>query len=156
MKKETRLYNVLFPVWMFFLIPTAVWLLILPGNFLVDTLVLVLWMYRRKMENKLQLWKRSILPVWLLGFLSDFVGAGLTMAIMFLLEEIAPNVALHLFPAATLMALPGVLLAGVLIYFLNRRFVFRKSGLSPEEIHSVCLTLALWTAPYTMLIPLYG
>ncbi len=156
MKKETRLYNVLFPIWMFFLIPTAAWLLILPGNFLVDTLVLVLWMYHRKMEGKLQLWKRKIVPVWLLGFLSDFVGAGLTLGMLFLLEEIAPNVAMHLFPATTLMALPGVVLAGVLIYFFNRRFVFRKSGFSKEEIHSISLTLALWTAPYTMLIPLYG
>lgn len=156
MKKEIRLYNVLFPVWMFFLIPTAAWLLILPGNFLVDTLVLVLWMYHRKIEEKKQLWKKTILPVWLLGFLSDFIGAGLTLGVLFLLEELAPNAALHLFPVTTLMALPGVVLAGVLIYFLNRRFVFRKSGLSPEEIRSVCLTLALWTAPYTMLIPLYG
>lgn len=156
MKKEIRLYNVLFPMWMFFLIPTAAWLLILPGNFLVDTLVLVLWMCHRKMEGKKQLWKKAILPVWLLGFLSDFIGAGLTLGMLFLLEAVAPNAALHLFPATTLMALPGVALAGVLIYVLNRRFVFRKSGLSPEEIHSVCLTLALWTAPYTMLIPLYG
>ena len=156
MKKETRLYNVLFPVWMFFLIPTAAWLLILPGNFLVDTLVLVLWMYHRKIEEKKQFWKRAILPVWLFGFLSDFIGAGLTMGMLFLLEELVPNVALHLFPATPLMALPGVVLAGVLIYYLNRRFVFRKSGLSPEEIRSVCLSLALWTAPYTMLIPLYG
>ncbi len=156
MKKETRLYNVLFPVWMFFFIPTGVWLLILPGNFLVDTLVLVLWMRHQKLDGKLQLYKRKIVPVWLLGFLSDFIGSILTFGLLLILEEIAPNLALHLFPATTLMALPGVILAGVLIYFLNRRFVFRNTDLSKEQIHSVCLVLALWTAPYTMLIPLYG
>ena len=156
MKKETRLYNVLFPVWMFFLFPTAAWLLILPGNFLVDTLVLVLWMRYQKIDGKLQIYKRKILPVWFLGFASDFVGAGLTLGIFLLFDAVAPNVALHLFPATTLTALPGVVLAGVLIYFLNRRFVFRNTDLSKEQIHSVCLALALWTAPYTMLIPLYG
>ena len=156
MKKDIRLYNVLFPVWMFFLFPTAAWLLILPGNFLVDSLVLVLWMYHQKIDGKQRLYKQKILPVWLIGFLSDFIGAGLTLGVFLLLDMFTPNVAIHLFPATTLMTLPGVILAGALIYFLNRRFVFRKSGLSPEEIHSVCLSLALWTAPYTMLIPLYG
>ena len=156
MKKDTRLYNVLFPVWMFFLFPTAAWLLILPGNFLVDSLVLVLWMYYQKIDGKGRLYKRKILLVWLIGFLSDFIGAGLTLGVFLLMDEIAPNVASHLFPATTLMALPGVILAGTLIYFLNRRFVFRNTDLSKEQIHSVCLALALWTAPYTMLIPLYG
>lgn len=46
------------------------------------------------------------------------------------------------------------ILAGVLIYFLNRKFAFRKTGLAPEQIHRLALSLAIFTAPYTMLIPI--
>lgn len=39
MKKEVRLYNVLLPVWLLWIFP-QVWLVILPGNLLIDCLVL--------------------------------------------------------------------------------------------------------------------
>ena len=42
MKRDVKLYNVMFPLWMFFLLPTVVWLIILPVNFAVDTLVVLL------------------------------------------------------------------------------------------------------------------
>ena len=35
--RSVRLYNVMFPIWFFFFFP-IVWLLILPVNFLVDSL----------------------------------------------------------------------------------------------------------------------
>lgn len=65
---------------------------------------------------------------------------------------------LILFPATTIIAIPGVLLAGVLIFFLNKRFSFQKlqDELSGEQIHKLCLALAIFTAPYAMFIPLYG
>jgi len=40
-KGQTKLYNVLFPIWMFYFLPTVVWLILLPGNFLIDSLVLL-------------------------------------------------------------------------------------------------------------------
>ena len=59
-----------------------------------------------------------------------------------------------LFPGATLYALPGVALAGVLLYWLNRLLSFRKTGLEKRQLHKLCLAIALFTAPYLMLIPL--
>ena len=35
MKKEVRLYNVLFPIWLLWIFP-QVWLVLLPGNLLID------------------------------------------------------------------------------------------------------------------------
>ena len=39
-KNNLRLYNILFPIWLFWLWPTVIWLVILPANFVIDTLVL--------------------------------------------------------------------------------------------------------------------
>ena len=156
MKKEIRLYNILFPIWLFWLLPTIVWLIILPANFAIDSLVLILAMKYKGLENRTAIWKKSILKIWGIGFLSDLLGAALIFGLMLLLEAAAPGWDTFHFPGTTLLALPGAALAGVLIYFLNRRFSFQNCGLGPEQLRAVCLALAVFTAPYTMLIPLYG
>lgn len=157
-KNNIRLYNVLFPIWFFFLFP-QVWLIILPVNFIVDSLVVYLSARRQEIETPLALWKKHILPVWGIGFLSDLLGAGLIWCVYFATTAI-PNIYdimnPMLFPGTTLLSLPGVILAGWLIYILNKKLTFRKSDLSPAQIHKLCLHLAVWTAPYTMMIPLYG
>ena len=152
--RSVRLYNVMFPIWFFFLYP-PVWLLILPVNFLVDSLVVLLSAKGQKLEAPKTLWKQHILPVWGIGFLSDLIGAGLTFGLYLLFADLL-DLNVHLFPGATLISIPGTILAGVLIYFLNRKLTFRKSQLDPVAIHKLCLHLAIFTAPYTMLIPLYG
>lgn len=41
MKRHTiRLYNLIFPIWIFWMVPSLLWLL-LPANFLWDSLVLL-------------------------------------------------------------------------------------------------------------------
>lgn len=165
-KKPVRLYNVLFPLWALYLLPLiapALWLILLPANLLVDSLVLVLGARALKLRREdgeanplFRLWKKHILPVWLFGFLSDFAGGGLTLGLASLLDSVVPELSTFLFPGTTLISIPGVLAAGALIYALNRFVTFRKSGLTPAEAHRLCLTLAVFTAPYTMLLPLYG
>lgn len=42
MKRHTiRLYNLIFPIWIFWMVPSLLWLLLLPANFLWDNLVLL-------------------------------------------------------------------------------------------------------------------
>ena len=159
MKKDNsvRLYNIMFPIWFLFFFP-ALWLVMLPVNFGVDSLVLMLSARKQGVEDRKALWKKHILPVWGIGFLSDLLGAALLIPIYILLAE-SPLVDTWMnpvyFPGATIMAIPGVILAGWLIYILNKKLTFRKSQLDPAVIRKLCLRLALWTAPYTMLIPLY-
>ena len=162
MKKDNsvRLYNIMFPIWFLFFFP-LLWLVMLPVNFGVDSLVLMLSAKRQGLEERKALWKKHILPVWGIGFLSDILGAMLVVVFYFIwcgLDSmgIATEFNPILFPGTILIALPGVILAGFLIYWLNRKLTFRKSQLEPAVIHKLCLHLALWTAPYTMLIPLYG
>lgn len=156
MKKDTRLYNVMFPIWFLFLFP-YLWLVMLPVNFLVDSLVISVYAHRHGLENKGMLWKKSILPVWITGFLCDIAGAGLTVLLYYLWTTLNTDFLNPiLFPGTTLISIPGVVLAGALIYFVNKRFSFRRSGLDDASIQAICLRLAIITAPYTMLIPLYG
>ena len=157
MKKETRLYNVMFPIWFFWLLPTPLWLFILPANFAIDSLVLYLAMRWHGLQSKLEIWKKSIWKIWVIGFLSDFIGALLIFGLYYLLAEVfSVSWNLILFPGTTMLSLPGAALAGVLIYFLNKRFSFRKCGLDPAQVHKLCFALAVFTAPYAMLIPIYG
>lgn len=156
MKKNIRLYNILFPIWMFWLLPTVIWLIILPANFVFDSLVLGIAMKVRGAEDKLRVWKQSILKIWLIGFASDLVGAAGIFGLMMALNLALPHWDTFHFPGTSLISLPGVVLAGALIYFLNRKFSFTKCNLSDMQARRLSLALAVFTAPYAMLIPLYG
>lgn len=153
MKKDDRLYNIMFPIWMFFIIPTWLWLIILPVNFAVDSLVLLLAAKHYKIENRFGLWKNSILKIWIIGFLCDFVGAGLCLGILLTLSGIF-NYDVGYY-GVFVIAIPAVILSGVLIYFVNRCISFRKTGIDKALVNKLCLALAIFTAPYTMLIPMY-
>ena len=154
-KKDVRLYNLVFPFWFLYLFPMPLWLIVLPANFAIDSLVLYCSARSQEIDNRLELWKESVLPVWGIGFLCDFIGAAVTFGLYLLLHEAPGMIDLITFPGTTLISIPGLILAGVLIYFLNKKFSFRKADLSPEQIHRLCLHLALFTAPYTMLIPAF-
>lgn len=72
--KDVKLYNVLFPFWMILLFP-SMWLIILPGNFIIDSLVLVISMYALKLSFKKEFYKKHILKIFSFGILSDVLGA---------------------------------------------------------------------------------
>ena len=151
-----RLYNILFPVWLFYLLPTGVWLIILPGNFLIDSLVLYLAGRYLQIRDFAKLWKSCIFRVWIIGFISDILGALLILAVALLADKFCPEWNTFNFPGATILAIPGVLLSAVSIFSMDRRFAFVKTGLDEGVINKLCWILAMFTAPYAMLIPLYG
>ncbi len=154
-KKDVRLYNLVFPFWFLYLFPMPLWLIVLPANFAIDSLVLYCSARSQEIGNRLELWKQSVLPVWGIGFLCDFIGAALTFALYLLLNEVPGMIDLITLPGTSLISIPGVILAGILIYWLNRVLSFRKCRLEKNQVHNLCLHLALWTAPYTMLIPAF-
>lgn len=63
MKKEVRLYNVLFPVWLLWLFP-QIFLIVAPANLLVDCLVLTLALMGLKHKNKWAVVKKLGLKFW--------------------------------------------------------------------------------------------
>ena len=154
MRKDVKLYNVMFPIWFYFLFP-QVWLIILVVNFIVDSLVVYCSAKRQQLPDSIAIWKKHILPVFLMGFVSDLIGAVLVFLVYLVYVAIWGLQNPILFPANLLISLPGVVLAGWMIYVLNKKMTFRESDLDSAVIHRFCLHLALWTAPYTMLIPAF-
>ena len=142
MKKQTKLYNVLFPVWMLMLFP-QMWLIVLPGNFLIDSLILLLGMYALKLTEKKTFYKRHILIIFSFGLLADVVGAAFMLLMTY-------------FEFGTMgdewyLTLPAVCISAVCIYLLNYCITFRKEDCQIRFRLSVLFAVA--TAPYTFLIP---
>lgn len=149
MKKDIKLYNVLFPVWMLLLFPPT-WLIVLPGNFLIDSLVLLIAMYFLKIEEKKRFYKRNILKIFGFGLLSDIIGSVymLILSICFDIGRMGDE---------PYLTLPAFLLSAALIFVFNYFVTLRKYD---HRIRfKISLTYAIVTAPYTFLIPsswLYG
>ena len=143
-EKEIRFYNILFPIWFLIFIPT-VWLVVLPANFIVDSLVILLVMHIIGTQNKKELYKKSILKVWIFGFISDIIGAAFLFLTMWVLELVIQGDELYL-------TIPATLIAAVFIFIFNYSISFK--GCERVERLKLSLALALFTAPYTFLIPL--
>lgn len=149
MKKEVRLYNVLFPFWMLLLFPVT-WCVVLPGNFIIDSIVLIASMFCFKTQNKKVFYKQTIWKIFGVGILSDLIGAAYMLIMMISLEIGGMGDDWYL-------TIPGLVISAVCIYFLNYFITFRKCV--KQERVKLALIFAIVTAPYTFLIPsswLYG
>lgn len=161
--KQTRLYNVIFPVWLLFLVP-VVWLIVIPANLLIDCLVVLLTLTALKHAQKKAVLKQVWWGVWLMGFAADFVGALFLLPSMFLLGYLPEPWDSWLEPVmynpfksglAFGVTLLAVALSGVCIYFFDRRRLRSCTLLTDREQHIVALTLAIVTAPWLFFIPVY-
>ena len=147
--KDVKLYNVLFPVWFLMLIP-ATWLVVLPGNFLIDSLVLIIFMCCAKMQDRKTFYRKHILKIFCFGLLADMVGAALMLLCAYVLEWGVYGDELYL-------TIPAAAVAGGCIFLLNYFVTFRKCEKPLRR--NLALTYAIATAPYTFLIPsawIYG
>lgn len=143
MKKQIKLYNVLFPVWMLMLFP-QMWLIVLPGNFLIDSLILIMSMYILKIVEKRGFYKQNILKIFLFGLLADAIGA-VYMFIMAYCFEVG------IMGDEWYLTVPGILISAFGIFLLNYFVTFRKTEKTTRLRLSVIF--AVVTAPYTFLIP---
>lgn len=141
-KKNNRLYNVLFPYWMLLLFP-QLWLIILPGNLIIDSLVLIISMTVLKIADKKQWYKRHIIKIFLFGMISDIIGAAYLL-LMMVLEVGQMGDELYL-------TAPAIIISAVLIFVLNYFITFKKAD-KPLRL-KFSLIFAIVTAPYTFLIP---
>ena len=142
-KKDVKLYNALFPFWMLLLFP-QVWLIVLPGNFLIDSIVLIISMFALKMTEKKRFYKRHIFQIWGFGMLSDIIGAAYMVLLMWAFEVGSMGDELYL-------TIPALIISAILIFVLNYFVTFRKSDKALRL--KLALTFAIVTAPYTFLVP---
>ena len=143
MKKGTTLYNVLFPVWMLMLFP-QIWLIVLPGNFLIDSLVIVLSMYALKIQNKKDFYKKTIVKTFSFGIISDVIGS-LYMLLMMMGFEIGRM------GDEMYLTVPALLISACFIFLFNYFFTFKNYDKSIRL--KIALILLVVTSPYTFLIP---
>ncbi len=141
MKKDIKLYNVIFPVWFLMLFP-QMWLIVLPGNFLIDSLVLLLSMIFLEIEERKTFYKQNILKIFIIGLVSDVIGASF---LFILLIAGAMSMGDELY-----FTIPAMVISAFFIYFFNYKITFKKLDLSLRK--KLSLIFAIVTAPYTFLI----
>lgn len=146
MKKEVRLYNAMFPLWFILfaspLLAPWIWLACAVGNFIIDSAVVLIVIAVSRLEAKRKFYWSSIWKVFLLGFLADFIGAGLML--------LATQIINIPFDQELYLAVPGFLFTAALIFVFNYFISFRRQKRLRLRFS---LTLAIATAPYTFLIP---
>jgi len=165
--KQTRLYNMILPIWLLFIFP-QVWLIALPGNLIIDCAVVLLTLFALKHTQKWTVLKQIWWKVYLLGFAADFVGIAFLMPALLIYEALTGTWfewwSIHIGPVlyncweaplAFLWTAAAVALSGVCIYFFDKWALRSCKHLSARERHITCLTLAIATAPWTFFIPVY-
>ena len=163
MRKQTRLYNVILPIWLLILFPQLL-VFIIPANLAIDCAVLFFTLLALGHAQKGAVVKQLWWKLWLLGFAADAVGVvwmflGLLGYIPFgtAWEDTVSHAAHNPFhnPWAFLWTLAGVALSGVCIYFFDRRAMKSCGLLTGREKHITALAMAIVTAPYLFFIPTY-
>lgn len=165
-KHDIRLYNLIFPVWLIWLIPTVL-IIVLPANFLLDFLVVFLTMKHLNILARREKLRSCIWKIWLFGFVSDLIGT----AFLLLATEISPGTdtafgkwwythlteAVSTNPFSNLFSIlwvaAGVIIAGCCIYFFNLKVSFRKMDASEIQKKKLAASLAVFTAPYLFFLP---
>lgn len=157
---KNKLYNVLFPIWVLVFFPIF-WIVALPANFLIDTIVLLISLKFFKITDVEKTYKSSILKIWGFGFIADFIGATIITSISQIQveNEAVMNVvnAISNDPFSNILAIIiiGVVLvlSAAVIYVLDFKFAFFKIKLDASIKKKLALTIAIFTAPYLFFMP---
>lgn len=161
--KEVRLNNVIFPIWFLLFFPPVIFIT-LAGNFIIDSLVLVVCFYCFKLSNINNLktfYKETIIKVWLFGFLADIIGAAILFTVGILGDsfDLPYNIisAVNYNPFDNVFAFiiitVSMLISALFIFIFNYRYALAKQIADKSLRFKVSLTLAIVTMPWTFLLP---
>lgn len=169
-KNTVTLYNVIFPLWLLVWIPSILWLIIIPLNYIVDRVVFTLSAKKQNPELDKKFYRRHTWKLWLIGFFADFVGAFLLLIPLFITppESVRRNYnasafgkfmnALQLNPfqylPTFLYFLFAIFVAGALIYFLDLLVIKSTKAFTKTQAKRIALNMAVFTAPYLYLLPI--
>lgn len=173
---QIRLYNLIFPMWFMLWFPGWYWLIILPVNFLVDYLVLKVCFKKKVMDNYKSLLKKYSWKTWIYGFLADLIGAiylliiygGVSIVGEGLIDAGSRKIGIKISvwandsmisawdnPLGFIVSLSGVALAGFLVYKFNFSMLKKNEAIGEDIARYVAKWLAIITAPYLIMIPIY-
>ncbi|MBQ6436125.1 hypothetical protein IJJ27_01015 [bacterium] len=158
-KKNIRLYNLLFPVWLLIWIPSWLWLVIIPANYLIDYSVLFLSLTEDKQHRK-KLCHQLSWKICLAGFAADLLGSLVLFGLLYTDTAEAPMWWQQLVRAlawdlwhhagAVGLTVAVIMLVMILIYFFDRKILQVSLGI--KQARRSALMLAVLTAPYFFLL----
>ncbi|MEE0875200.1 MAG: hypothetical protein UIH27_17290 [Ruminococcus sp.] len=171
MKRNIKLYNMVFPMYFLLHLEPLYWVCIVAANFLIDSAVLLLGTRLLYKRFRLDIWKTSVIPVVAVGFLADFLGfiylVTTSMAVNptyqqagdSLIKQIENGIYFAVNHSYTdsvfgvLFMLSGIFVSALFIFSFNYVIVLRMSVAEKKNRLILSLFLAVLTAPYTFLIP---
>lgn len=161
MKRDIKLYNLIFPMWsiyFFGLLFPPMLLILLPANFAVDSIMLLLLFQWLKLPEKKEWYKKTIIKTWGFGFLADVLASGVFVALSEALSDVFQDANVNVYRSVSsfpsfLFTTAAVVWAGILIYIFQRKFVLKKLELEEGQKKKIALGMAILTAPYLMYLP---
>lgn len=163
MKSDKKVYNLLLPIWLIIFLPSWLWLLLIPANYLIDRVVLR-WSLGDMPEKGLFCRKHNW-KICLAGFASDFAGAMMLFALNQILLGVSDEAGSFIDKAADgmmfdpfsnvlslIIVIAAIVVSAVCIYKLDQSILI-KIGLDVKQAKKSAIRLALITAPYVYLIP---
>lgn len=118
------------------------WLVVIPTNFIIDSIVLIVSAWLLKMTDKKLFYKKHILKAYAFGMLSDVIGSAYMLLALTVFE--AGNMGDELY-----LTLPALFIASLCIFLFNFFVTFKKS----DKRLVLSVIFAIITAPYTFLVP---
>ena len=159
MRKDIKLYNLIFPAWALFVNPFA-WVVILPANFIIDSIVVVIVLKLIKVTNVKNLYKKMIFKVWGLGFAADILGTICLSIMIGFADDITHMKYRGLsyntqdYPIGLILISIAIIISSILIYAFNYYGHLKNLELDQGQRRKLALTLAITTAPYLMFLPM--
>lgn len=159
MGKEFKLNNIIFPAWALFVFPIA-WVVILPANFIIDSIVVVIVLKLLRVSNIKGLYKKMIFKVWGLGFAADILGTICLSIMLGFADDITHMKYRGLsydptsYTLGLILILITVIISGILIFAFNYYGHLKDLELEKGQRMKLALSLAIVTSPYLMFVPM--
>ncbi|WP_010630739.1 hypothetical protein [Sporolactobacillus vineae] len=145
------LADIIFPIFMLYFYPPLLGLAA-SANLIIDAVVFfaTLRFFHITMKNRLG----TLIALWLLGLAADVAGS-LFLSLTLFVNNYIPQVSINYYtiyssPAAVVLIVSAIILAGLIIYLLDRIYLRRR--LPAVQAKRMALVFAIATAPYTFLI----
>lgn len=173
MKKEIKLYNMILPPYLIMAVFPPFLAISAVGNFIIDSVILLIIsaIIFKKLNGRFYI--KNVFKVWGLGFAADFIGViylfiggqlgysyinSGNSAETFLYKifngmNSVTNHSYEITPYTTSFLISGIFIAAICVFIFDYFIVFRKSGLTKKQKLISSLAYAVFTAPYTFLLP---
>ena len=144
MKKDYKLYNLIFPTYILLYLSLPALAISIVGNFIIDSVLIIIisLLIYRKVDKKFYL--HSVFVAFFIGFISDFFCALLCLFFDF---RVSGQYEMQRY------VVYGVIFSAFLIFIFNYFITFSRFGFNKTQQVLSALSFAVITAPYTFFLP---